>query len=341
MGFILWAMKKISALVCFALASMALVWGIDNPLIEKRADPYVYLHSDGYYYFCATVPEYDRIELRRSPDLEGLREAAPRVVWRKHRFLFVEDTNLWAPELHFIDGKWYIYYAAGNSLAPYDVRIRVLENDSADPMAGVWKSRGRLRTGWNTLSLDATSFELRGRRYLLWAQRLSASASSSMDLYIARMRDPLHLAGRAVMIGRADRPWELRDPLNPKMQGPAVLKRNGRVFISYSSNATDARYCVGLLEASDEADPLDPASWRKLLGPALQSDPDARVFGPGHNSFTTSKDGITDYIVYHARNYERVVGPPILDPNRDTRIQAFTWDSEGRPYFGKPVPDMR
>lgn len=312
------------------------LWGLDKPFIRQRADPCIYLHSDGYYYFCATVPEYDRIELRRSRELEALPGAEAKVIWKKRTWFFVEDRNLWAPELHNIDGRWFIYYAAGNSFDPYDVRIWVIENDSANPMEGAWRDRGRLYTGWNSLSLDATTFELRGTRYLLWAQRQAKSQASSMDLYIARMKDPLTLAGKAVMIGHADRPWEMRDPLNLKMQGPAVLMRNGRVFIAYSSNATDARYCVGLLEASDQAELLDPASWRKLLGPAFESYPDAAVFGPGHNSFTRSKDGGVDYIVYHARSYEEVKGPPLLDPNRDTYVQAFTWDAEGRPFFGTP-----
>ena len=31
--------------------------------IPQRADPYVYRHTDGTYYFTASVPEYDRIVL--------------------------------------------------------------------------------------------------------------------------------------------------------------------------------------------------------------------------------------------------------------------------------------
>lgn len=46
-----------------------------NPLVEQRADPWVYKHADGYYYFTASVPEYDRIEVRRSETIEGLTEA--------------------------------------------------------------------------------------------------------------------------------------------------------------------------------------------------------------------------------------------------------------------------
>ena len=53
-----------------------------NPFIEQRADPFI-LHHQGAYYFIASVPEYDRLEIRRANSLDGLRTAAPVVVWRK------------------------------------------------------------------------------------------------------------------------------------------------------------------------------------------------------------------------------------------------------------------
>ena len=85
-----------------------------TPLIEQRADPHIYRHTDGYYYFVASVPEYDRIELRRAQTIAGLAEAEKVTVWRK------PDTGpyselVWAPELHFNDGAWYVYFAAAPS----------------------------------------------------------------------------------------------------------------------------------------------------------------------------------------------------------------------------------
>ena len=325
-------MRKPAAIMALSLLAV-LASALPSPLIRKRADPFIHLHTDGWYYFCATVPEYDRIEVSRSRDLAGLAEAKSVVVWKAAKRGLFPECTLWAPELHYMGGEWYIYYASGTSVSRYDVRIFVLENDSADPMSGQWKDRGRLDTGWNTLSLDATSFEHGGDLYLVWAQRLTKADSSSMDLYIAKMSSPTKLEGKAVMIGRADQAWEMRDPANLKMQGPAVLERNGRVFIAYSSNATDARYAVGLMEASATADLLDPISWRKLPGPALESSSAAGLYGPGHNSFTTSPDGKVDYIVFHARDYEKVEGMVILDPNRATYVRPFSWDADGRPVF--------
>ncbi len=56
----------------------------NKPFIRQRADPYVYRHSDGSYYFTASVPEYDRIVLRRSNTLNGLRESDEVTIWKKH-----------------------------------------------------------------------------------------------------------------------------------------------------------------------------------------------------------------------------------------------------------------
>ncbi len=56
----------------------------DNPLLRQRADPQALLHTDGQYYFTATTAEWDRIEIRRTRDLNALSTAEMKVVWRKH-----------------------------------------------------------------------------------------------------------------------------------------------------------------------------------------------------------------------------------------------------------------
>ena len=47
----------------------------NQPFIPQRADPYILHHKDGSYFFTASVPEYDRIVLRRASTLAGLRDA--------------------------------------------------------------------------------------------------------------------------------------------------------------------------------------------------------------------------------------------------------------------------
>jgi hypothetical protein len=56
----------------------------NNPLVLQRADPHVQRHGDGRYYMAATVPAYDRIEIRRSRSIQGLGGGEVKTIWHKH-----------------------------------------------------------------------------------------------------------------------------------------------------------------------------------------------------------------------------------------------------------------
>ncbi len=303
-----------------------------NPLISQRADPHLSL-VDGRYWFTASVPSYDAIELRCADEIAGLAAAEPVVIWRKHESGPMSK-HVWAPELHRIDGRWFIYFAASEVDDIWKLRIHVLECQGDDPLLDAWVERGQVRTHAEGFSLDATTFEHAGRRYLCWAQKDPATES---NLYIAELANPWTLATAPVLITRPDLDWERIGFL--VNEGPAVLKRHGRVFIAYSASATDANYCMGLLWADEGADLLDAASWQKSLQPVFKTDESVSQFGPGHNSFTTTRDGKTDLLVYHARSYRDIVGDPLNDPNRHARVQAFGWTAGGFPEFGTPVAD--
>ncbi|MFA9557901.1 family 43 glycosylhydrolase [Evansella sp. AB-rgal1] len=306
-----------------------------NPIVEQRADPWVYKHSDGYYYFTGSVPAYDRIELRRSKTIQGLGEAEPVTVWEKHESGPM-SALIWAPEIHFIDGKWYIYFAAGRTDAQFAHRMYVLETGSENPLEGSWEEKGQLKTTWESFSLDATTFEHHGVRYLVWPQN-DPDIKGNTNLYIAEMSNPWTIKGEPVMLTKPELDWEIIGYL--VNEGPAVLKRNGKVFIAYSASATDHNYCMGLLSADDTSDLLKASSWEKKQEPVFQTNEETGQYGPGHNSFTVSEDGTEDVIVYHARNYKEIEGNPLHDPNRHTRAQVFTWNEDGTPNFGVPVSD--
>jgi GH43 family beta-xylosidase len=305
-----------------------------NPLVSQRADPFITRPVAGMYYFTGSVPEYDRVVVRGAPTIGGLATATESVVWRRPASGPLGG-HIWAPELHRIDGRWYIYFAAGDAGDVFRVRMYVLESPLADPRdpAG-WVLRGRIATEWDGFSLDATTFEHRGRRYLVWAQSEPEIAVNS-SLYIAEMSSPLALAGKPTRISTPTRGWETQGfRVN---EGPAVLVRNGRVFVTFSASATDARYCMGLLTADARADLLDRASWVKTPDPVFTTNERTRQFGPGHNSFTVAEDGETDVLVYHARDYRDIVGDPLYDPNRHARVQRLYWHRDGTPLFGVPV----
>ncbi|WP_035704945.1 family 43 glycosylhydrolase [Glycomyces tenuis] len=316
-----------------ALAAGTPAVAFHNPLAEQRADPYIIKH-DGTYYFTATVPVADRIFLRKSSTLQGLGSAQEITIWNKHESGEM-SANIWAPELHRVNGNWYIYFAAGRTDDGFRIRMYVLENTSEDPTTGTWTEKGQITTHADGFSLDATTFFHGDEQYLCWTQYDPEPDGTS--LYLATMADPWTLKSDPVRISMPEYDWEKYGHIVD--EGPAVLKRNGRVFITFSASWTGAEYKLGLLTASEDADLLDASSWSKNPQPVFQSHDGASQYGPGHNSFTVSEDGQSDILVYHARPYKDIDGNPLDNPDRHTRLQKLYWNADGTPNFGIPVPD--
>lgn len=307
----------------------------NEPFITRRADPYIYRHTNGTCYFTASVPEYDRIILRCSDSVPGLRDAGERTVWKRHP-KGIMSAHIWAPELHCINGCWYIYFAAGAVDDIWKIRPYVLECKEADPMTGNWNELGMMQAydefSFQDFSLDMTVFEHKGDWYCVWAEKVSVGKKIS-NLYIARMETPWKLSTDQVTLTAPDYDWERKGFwVN---EGAAVLKHKDKIYITYSASATGACYCMGLLSIDAGEDILDRNAWKKERNPVLKSDPDMGIYGPGHNSFVKSEDGKTDIMVYHARQYDEIIGDPLYDPNRHTYLMTILWEQ------GKPVFDLR
>jgi len=308
---------------------------LPTALVEQRADPCMYKANNGHYYFVATVPEYDRIELRTAKTLRAIARAPVNVIWQKHD-KGAMGSHIWAPEILQADGVWYIYFAAGDAEDPWRIRMYVLANKSADPTQGAWEELGQVKTARDSFSLDATSFELNGQRYFLWAQR-DAEQSVNSALYLATLVSPTQVGNIETKITMPILDWEVQGyKVN---EGPAVLISHGKVFVSYSASATDHRYAMGLLWADENADLLDPTSWHKSPTPVFWTNENLHRYGPGHNSFVKAEDGKTDVLVYHARNYKELQGNPLTDPNRHTYLRRLQWTKEGLPDFGQDKPN--
>lgn len=305
-----------------------------NPLVPRRADPWILRHGDRYY-FIATAPEYDRIELRRADTIAGIATAEASTVWRKHASGPMSE-HIWAPELHRIEGAWYIYFAAGEAEDPWKIRMYALRNASDNPLQGAWQEMGRITTPVDSFSLDATSFIHNDKRYLVWAQYDIESERGS-QLLMAELASPTEIREPVITLSTPTHDWEIQG--HKVNEGPAVLKKNGRIFISYSASATDANYAMGLLWADQDADLMSPTSWQKSPQPVFATNAEAKRFGPGHNSFTLAEDGKTDLLVYHARDYREIKGNPLSDGNRATRVRALHWDENGMPDFRQQAAD--
>lgn len=314
-----------------------------NPIVIQRADPCIYKHIDGYYYFTASVPEYDRIELRKSKTIEGLQDAKPMTIWEKHDSGEMSEL-IWAPEIHYIQNKWYIYFAAAPNKevtgSTFNHSMYVLENDNENPLTDNWIEKGKVDSGWYTFALDATTFEHNNKLYYVWAQENSeVEPKSHSNIYIAEMENPWTLKSKPVLLSKPELDWEIK--LYWVNEGPSALKKNGKIFLTYSASATDENYCIGILTADENSDLLNPLSWKKSKKPVFTTSYENRQYGPGHNSFTVSEDGTEDLLVYHARNYTELKGDPLSDPNRHTRVEVIKWNEDGTPDFGVPSPDTR
>lgn len=306
----------------------------NKPWILQRADPYVYKHTDGTYYFTASIPAYDGIVLRHSDTLAGLKDAEEVRVWQKHDKGIMSE-HIWAPELHYLDGKWYIYYAGGDIDDVWAIRPYILECVDQDPMTGNWVEKGKMTRAeedefsFEAFSLDGTVFENRGKHYYIWAEKVGVGKQIS-NLYIAEMENPCKLKTVQVLLTTPDYDWErIGFWVN---EGPAVIHHDGKIYMTYSASETGAAYCLGMLSISEYADPLDPAMWKKERYPVLETNAEKGIYGPGHNSFTEDEQG-NPIMVYHARTEEKIEGNPLYNPNRHAMLMKLTWGEDGRPVF--------
>jgi GH43 family beta-xylosidase len=302
-----------------------------NP-IAPGADPWVVFH-EGFYYWCFSEGDA-AVAVYRS---ERLTERGERVIVWRAPANGPHSQQVWAPELHRLDGRWYIYLAASNGRNETH-RMIVLESVGDEPTSE-FRFKAELYTGDNIESgarsrwaIDGTVLEHRGQRYMLWSGW--QNERDEQWLYIATLSNPWTVSSNRVRLcANDDFAWECIDEtletrgLN---EAPQVLQRDGRVFVVYSASASwKTTYKLGMLVLAPTGDPMDPLAWAKFTEPVLA--PTTSTWGVGHCGFTRSPDGTEDWIVFHAKLERRA------NWNRAVHAQRFTWKSNGTPVFGAPV----
>jgi GH43 family beta-xylosidase len=306
-----------------------------NPL-AAGADPWVVRRDSVYYY---VKSQGRRIWVARATRLADVFTAPARPIWSAPDTGW-NRTNVWAPELHFIDGRWYVYYAAGRAGPPFTSQhAGVLQSTGDDPLGG-WVDRGRIYTGdsvgtgtGDRWSIDMTVGRIAGRYYAIWSgwEHPATTDQTPQQLYIAPLENPWTISSNRVRLTAPDAPWE-RGPQLDLQEGPELLARGNAVFVIYSTRDSWLKeYALGQLRLRDTtANPLDPASWTKS-GPVFTGND--RVFGVGHASFVTTPDGAEQWIVYHSKD------SPSPGWRRSVRMQPFVWSAAGEPHFGEAVAD--
>ncbi len=316
-------------LLLLALALAQAAGDFPNVLLPAGADPWVARGDDGTYYLLTTTVR--NVTVRRAKTLAGLAAGESKVVWTPPAD-GPASKNLWAPELHRLDGKWYVYVAADDGKNE-NHRMFVLENSAADPFAGTFTLKGKVADpAADKWAIDATVLETRGKRYLLWSG-WAGDADVQQNLYIAPLLNPWTLAGPRVKLAEPTHPWEQAGAPPAVLEGPQALTRGDAVHVIYSAAGswTD-EYCLGRLTLKPGGDPLDPSAWVKHPEPVFRSA--GGIVAPGHCSFAKSPDGREDWIVYHCTRF------PGSRWDRQVRLQPFTWTADNTPAFGEPTDAM-
>ena len=207
-----------------------------NPLFSAGADPWC-VYRNGFYYYTHTTGK--NITIWKTSTIAGLKKAEKKIVFtppQKGPY----SKEIWAPEIHFLNGKWYIYFAAdsGNNV---DHRIWVLENSSPDPLKGTWKLKGKLTTPEDKWSIDGSVFEHKKQLYFIWSG-WEGDTNGQQNIYIAKMINPWKLDNTRAKISSPELEWETKGDLNnpndvPHVsvnEGPEVLVHNDKLYLIYS-----------------------------------------------------------------------------------------------------------
>lgn len=269
---------------------------IDYNNADKPAadDPWVVRDGDNGYYYCWTG--WAGIYVSHCDNLSDVQFAQYN---KKLVYSPPKDTaysfELWAPELHYVRGNWYIYVAADDGDNNHH-RMYVLKGDAVDPTKE-FTMVGQISDSSNKWAIDGTVLEYQDELYFVWSG-WPWDVNSEQDIYIAHMSDPCTIDSERVCLSRPEFDWEKhgRPIIN---EGPSTLVLGNNAYIVYSASGswTDD-YCLGMLTFQG-GDILDANSWEKADQPIISAV--EGTYGPGHCCFTTGWDDSL-WMIYHA-NY--------------------------------------
>lgn len=294
---------------------------VTSQLDQNGADPWVLYHEGKYYYTKTTGSD---VRIYCSDYLSDVAAKEPMIVYEEN----TELISFWAPELHYIDGGWYIYFAACTKEDDIH-RMYVLENHSENPMEGEWICTP-LKGMDDKFAIDGTVLTLNNEMYFFWSG-WEGYENVQQNLYVTKMISPLETEESKILLSEPEYTWEKNG--NPLInEGPELIVRNNTVNLVYSASGSWTNdYCLGLMTAATDADLCDINAWNKKEEPILQSD--NRIWGPGHNGFAVSPDGTQEYLIYHSARWDGAGW------NRSVRYQPMSFDENGELLSMTPLAE--
>lgn len=262
----------------------------ENPSISvPLGDPFIMLYNGTYYAY--GTHRSDGIEVYSSSNLEqwelvkngrnGL-ALLKDDVWA--------DKNFWAPEVYFVNNKFYMYYSADEHIcvAMSNSPLGPFIQNEKEPMIADKKCID------NSLFIDDD-----GKAYLLF-DRLEYGAN---NIWIAELEEDLITVKEETMhfCFGATQPWEQK--LGSVNEGASIIKHNDVYYMTYSGNSFESKdYGVGYAIATNIM-----GDWEKSdTNPILQRP--GKLVGVGHSALFMDKEGNTR-IVFHAHHNSEVIHP--------------------------------
>ena len=309
-----------------------------NPVDIKRGigDPWLYKHTDGYYYYTHSMGGMVRVTKSKSPTFLIPNDVDPQrstVIFRQKSIDVVE---IWAPEVFFYEGRWYCYFTATvdadpetgdtlDTLGKDGMRRTYVMQSKTEDLFGEWNKAQKLNIPEEIRSIDATFFTYKNRCFVVysgWPQKYNQQYRQ--NLYINELDDPMHVKASETarhLVSEPNEIWE-RDGATAQNEGPCVcLAPDGTPILMYSGSYSGGdTYCIAYLKLVGQ-DPLSQSSWQKTASPLMQRDTEySEIIAPGHNSVFKSPDGKEDWICYHSAKLSG------SGWDRQIRLQKMTWD---------------
>jgi arabinan endo-1,5-alpha-L-arabinosidase len=280
-------------------------------------DPSVVKTRNGTYIVAATG---NNLVLKTSSDRTDWRNAG--AVWPNGAPWTLPFTGgsrtLWAPDISFHNGQYYLYYAASSFGSQ---RSAIFLATSATGASGSWTDRGLVIESSSAVDYNAIDPNL-----IIDAQNQWWLTFGSFWTGIKAIRlDPA--TGKRSTSDTAVRPLSQRLTASGSVEAPFVFRHNSMYYLFVSFDfccqgaASTYRVMVGR-SASITGPYVDRAGVAMTSGGGTEIlAAHGSIHGPGHQAVITDVDG--DILVYH---YYADSGASFLGINR------LGWDSAGWPF---------
>ncbi|KAG8167759.1 hypothetical protein KVR01_003448 [Diaporthe batatas] len=152
-------MHALSSLATLVSLCSRLTAAFTNP-IRTGSDPQM-VYVDGLYYLTSTT--WTDVRITSAPTIDGLKTAESKVIYSDTTSNPNIACNFWAPEMHIVGGRWYVYFSASVCDPDWGIvlpslRVYVLGGGAENPLSSNYELLGPITPpNYSEGMLDAVS----------------------------------------------------------------------------------------------------------------------------------------------------------------------------------------